>query len=150
MTDSLVQMPPSTMHCPNSSSTNRRDWRRDCRVSRRRIGCVELDPAIELTLFEASDRLGGSLWTERRDGFLVEQGADSFITNVPWGVDLCRRLGLGDELIGTNPRGRKAFVVRRGRLVSDPGRFHADGPEPDLARRDDADPQPARQAAVGL
>jgi oxygen-dependent protoporphyrinogen oxidase len=84
---------------------------------------IELDPAIELTLFEASDRLGGSLWTQRRDGFLVEQGADSFITNVPWGVDLCRRLGLGDELIGTNPRGRKAFVVRRGRLVPIPDGF---------------------------
>jgi protoporphyrinogen/coproporphyrinogen III oxidase len=84
---------------------------------------IELDPAIELTLFEASDRLGGSLWTQRRDGFLVEQGADSFITNVPWGVDLCRRLGLGDELIGTNLRGRKAFVVRRGRLVPIPDGF---------------------------
>jgi protoporphyrinogen/coproporphyrinogen III oxidase len=84
---------------------------------------IELDPAIELTLFEASDRLGGSLWTERRDEFLVEQGADSFITTVPWGVDLCRRVGLSDELIGTNPRGRKAFVVRRGRLIPIPDGF---------------------------
>jgi oxygen-dependent protoporphyrinogen oxidase len=84
---------------------------------------LEPDPTIELTLFEASDRLGGSLWTERRDGFLVERGADSFITNVPWGIDLCRRLGLADDLIGTNPRGRQAFVVRRGRLVPIPEGF---------------------------
>jgi oxygen-dependent protoporphyrinogen oxidase len=84
---------------------------------------LELEPTVELTLFEAGDRLGGSLWTERRDGFLVEQGADSFITNVPWGVDLCRRLGLADKLIGTNPRGRQAFVVRRGRLVPIPDGF---------------------------
>src|SRR5215471_7718993 len=84
---------------------------------------LELDATIELTLFEASDRLGGSLWTERRDGFLVERGADSFITSVPWGIDLCRRLGLADELIGTNPRGRQAFVVRRGQLVPIPEGF---------------------------
>ncbi len=84
---------------------------------------LEMDPNVELTIFEASDRLGGSLWTEQRDGFLVEQGADSFITNVPWGVDLCRRLRLADELIGTNPRGRQAFVVRRGRLMPIPDGF---------------------------
>ncbi len=86
-----------------------------------RIG--ELDPTAQVTLFEASDRLGGSLWTVERDGFLVEQGADSFITNVPWGVDLSRRVGLADELISTNEVGRRAFVVRRGRLVPVPDGF---------------------------
>jgi oxygen-dependent protoporphyrinogen oxidase len=54
---------------------------------------------------------------------LIEQGADSFITSVPWGIDLCRRLGLADQLIGTNPQGRQAFVVRRGRLCPIPEGF---------------------------
>ena len=84
---------------------------------------IELDSTASVTLFEGSSRLGGSLHTERRDGFLGEQGADSFITNVPWGVDLCRRLGLADELIGTNSQGRQAFVVRRGRLAPVPEGF---------------------------
>ncbi|HEV2969495.1 MAG TPA: protoporphyrinogen oxidase [Pirellulales bacterium] len=84
---------------------------------------LELDPSVRVTLFEASGRLGGSLHTVSRDGFLIEQGADSFITNVPWGVDLCRRIGLADELIGTNPEGRRAFVVRRGRLRPVPDGF---------------------------
>ncbi|HKD36310.1 MAG TPA: protoporphyrinogen oxidase, partial [Pirellulales bacterium] len=83
----------------------------------------ELDPSCDLTLFEASSRLGGSLWTERRDEFLIEHGADSFITNVPWGVDLCRRLGLADDLVGTSENGRQAFVVRRGRLCPIPDGF---------------------------
>jgi protoporphyrinogen/coproporphyrinogen III oxidase len=83
----------------------------------------ELDPSANVTLFEASSRLGGAMWTERRDGFLVEQGADSFITNVPWGIDLCRRIGLADELIGTNEQSRQAFVVRRGRLCPLPDGF---------------------------
>jgi protoporphyrinogen/coproporphyrinogen III oxidase len=83
----------------------------------------ELDPSANVTLFEASGRLGGAMWTEHRDSFLVEQGADSFITNVPWGVDLCRRIGLADELIGTNEQNRQAFVVRRGRLCPLPDGF---------------------------
>ena len=83
----------------------------------------ELDSASDVTLFEANGRLGGALWTERRDGFLVEQGADSFITNVPWGVGLCQRLGLANELVGTSQQGRRAFVVRRGRLCPLPDGF---------------------------
>ncbi len=83
----------------------------------------ELNPAARVMLLEAGDRIGGSLWTIERDGFLVEQGADSFITNVPWGVDLCRRVGLGEELLSTSAAGRKAFVVRRGRLVPIPEGF---------------------------
>ena len=38
------------------------------------------------------------LWTDRFDGFTLEGGPDSFITNKPWGIDLCRRLGLSDQL----------------------------------------------------
>ena len=53
----------------------------------------ELAPDMEVLLFEAAPRLGGVLETVRQDGFLIERGADNFITNVPWGIDLCRRVG---------------------------------------------------------
>src|SRR6202011_4277688 len=46
-----------------------------------------------------------------------------FITNKPGGVDLCRRLGLSDQLIGTDPQHRRSFVVRQGRLVPVPEGF---------------------------
>ena len=82
-----------------------------------------MDPRATVTLFEAGPRLGGSLYTERRDGFLIEHGADSFITNLPFAVDLCRRIGFSDELISTNAAGRRAFVVRRGRLRPVPEGF---------------------------
>ncbi len=84
---------------------------------------MELDPAASIALFEASQRLGGSLDTEHRDGFLIERGADSFITNMPFAVDLCRRIGIADQLISTNEAGRRAFVVRRGRLLPVPEGF---------------------------
>jgi oxygen-dependent protoporphyrinogen oxidase len=71
---------------------------------------------IELTLLEAADRLGGTIQTERRDGFLVECGPDSFLSEKPWALALCRRLGLEDRLVRTDDRFRRTFVVFRGRL----------------------------------
>jgi protoporphyrinogen/coproporphyrinogen III oxidase len=78
---------------------------------------------VELTLLEARERLGGVIATEDQDGFTLECGPDSFITNKPWGLDLCERLGLRDRLIETDPGRRRSFVVRKGRLVPVPEGF---------------------------
>ncbi len=78
-------------------------------------------PRVRLRLWEASERLGGALRTEWIDGYCVEAGADMFITNVPWAVELCRRLGV--ELVGTNPEHRGAYVVHRGKVVPIPEGF---------------------------
>ena len=78
---------------------------------------------IELLVLEAKDRLGGVISTDRFDGFAVEGGPDSFITNKPWGIDLCHRLGLGDQLVETDASHRRSFVVRNGRLVPVPEGF---------------------------
>lgn len=79
--------------------------------------------AVDLVVIDAKDRVGGAIWTDRADGFTLEGGADSFITNKPWGVDLCRRLGLADQLVGTEPKHRRSFVVRDGRLLPVPEGF---------------------------
>ncbi|AMV36244.1 protoporphyrinogen oxidase [Planctomyces sp. SH-PL62] len=76
----------------------------------------ELDPSLSVAVLEAGAKPGGVLGTDRRDGFLIDSSADSFITNVPWAIDLCRRLGLEDRLIQTAERNRRSFVVRAGRL----------------------------------
>lgn len=76
----------------------------------------EIAPELSVAVLEAGPRAGGVVGTTRRDGYLVEGSADSFITNVPWAIDLCRRLGLGDRLIATDPTHRRSFVVRKGRL----------------------------------
>lgn len=84
---------------------------------------LELLPTADVHVFEAGDRLGGVLQTVRRDGLLIERSADMFITKDPWALDLCRRLDFADQLIGTNPENRRAFIVRRGRLVQIPAGF---------------------------
>lgn len=83
----------------------------------------ELASTLDLTLFEASHHLGGVLKTTRQDGFLLEAGADNFITTVPWAIDLCKRIGFDDQLVPTNSGFRHAFVVRRGKLRHLPDGF---------------------------
>ena len=75
---------------------------------------------LEYTLYESSPRLGGVLRTEKIDGCVVEAGPDSFVTEKPWAADLCRALGIGDQLIGSNDTDRKTYILTRGRLVEMP------------------------------
>jgi oxygen-dependent protoporphyrinogen oxidase len=78
---------------------------------------------LELTLLETRDRLGGTIATEHADGFLVESGPDSFISEKPWALALCRRLGLEDRLVRTDDRFRRTFVWLGGRLHPLPDGF---------------------------
>jgi oxygen-dependent protoporphyrinogen oxidase len=75
---------------------------------------------IEWILFEKSSRLGGVIKTEYRDGFVLEAGPDSFLTIKPEGAQLCRDLGIGDQLIGSNDAERKTYILVKGRLVPMP------------------------------
>jgi len=77
----------------------------------------------QITLIEASGRLGGTLETQQRDGFLIERGPDSFISEKPEAVSLAKRLGLESRLIQTNEEHRRSFIVRNGRLRPVPEGF---------------------------
>ena len=74
-----------------------------------------LDPG-SVVLIEGESRLGGKIRTERTDGFVLEGGPDCFLATKPAGVELCRRLGIADRLVGTNPALRRSYVKRAGRL----------------------------------
>jgi oxygen-dependent protoporphyrinogen oxidase len=78
---------------------------------------------LEITLVEKEGRLGGSLLTEEVDGFLLEGGPDCFISEKPWALQLCRELGLEQEVIGTNQQLRRTFILLKGRLHEIPEGF---------------------------
>jgi oxygen-dependent protoporphyrinogen oxidase len=78
---------------------------------------------VEVLLLEASARAGGTVRTYRREGFLLEGGPDSFISEKPAALELAKRLGLADRIIQTNERHRRSFVVSRGRLRPTPEGF---------------------------
>jgi oxygen-dependent protoporphyrinogen oxidase len=54
---------------------------------------LELNPRLQVSLFEAGPRLGGVLETTNREGCLVEEGPDGFRADPPFGVELARRVG---------------------------------------------------------
>src|SRR5471032_3295755 len=67
---------------------------------------------IEVAIFERGTRVGGALETIRRDGFIMETGADSFLSEKPAAAKLAELLGIASELINPQERFRKTFVVR--------------------------------------
>lgn len=71
---------------------------------------------VDYKLIESDSQFGGKIVSARENGFVVEGGPDSFLTTKPAALELCRELGLGDQLIGTNDAGRKVFVWSRGQL----------------------------------
>jgi len=73
--------------------------------------------SLEYAVYESGPRFGGVLATEQVDGCLVEAGPDSFLTEKPWAADLCRRLGIEDQLIGSNDRHRKTYILVKGKLT---------------------------------
>lgn len=83
---------------------------------------------IEITLFESSSRLGGIVGTQRIGDYLIDTGADSFLTNKPGAVGLCKRLGIEHRLVATDPRYRGAHVLFEGRPVPVPDGFQLISP----------------------
>ncbi len=89
---------------------------------------LELNKSAHVTILEASDRFGGTIQSENRDGFLIERGPDSFISEKPHAISLAKRLGVESQLIQTNEEYRRSFIVRDGRLRAVPEGFQLMAP----------------------
>jgi oxygen-dependent protoporphyrinogen oxidase len=76
--------------------------------------------AIEYTLFEAGERLGGSLASENISGVMLERGPDSFLTEKPAAAELCCELGLLADLVPSNDAARKTWILVKNKLVALP------------------------------
>lgn len=76
--------------------------------------------SLEFVMFESSGRFGGVLKTDHAEGCLLEAGPDSFLTEKPWAADLCREVGIGDQLIGSNDAERKTYILSKGQLTPIP------------------------------
>jgi oxygen-dependent protoporphyrinogen oxidase len=81
--------------------------------------------AIKTTLLEQADYWGGKIVTERvpygEGHFVIEGGPDTFVVTKPWGVKLCKELGIADRLKGTNPETKKTYILKNGKLHELPG-----------------------------
>jgi oxygen-dependent protoporphyrinogen oxidase len=81
------------------------------------------EPPAQVSLFESSSRLGGTIDTVREGGFVVETGPDAWLTAKPWAAELARELGLENELIPSNDAMRKTWIYLDQRLLPIPDKM---------------------------
>ena len=78
-------------------------------------------PNAQVTLIESSGHWGGKITTDRvpfeGGQFIIEGGPDTFLATKPWGVALCKELGLAERLHGTNPNKKNTYVLNKDRLL---------------------------------
>jgi protoporphyrinogen/coproporphyrinogen III oxidase len=70
-----------------------------------------------VVVYEASDRIGGCVKSERRDGYLAELGPSSLAAPSGPIAGLLSDLGLEASRVTASSAARNRYVVRRGRLV---------------------------------
>ena len=71
-----------------------------------------LVPEAGIVVVESDTVAGGKLRTERFEGFVIEEGADSFLARKERGVGLVEELGLGEELIERRQEHHRTYVRR--------------------------------------
>lgn len=64
---------------------------------------------IQISLIEASPRLGGKIQTLYKDGYIIERGPDSFLERKASGPQLAKDVGLSDQLV--NNETGQAYVL---------------------------------------
>lgn len=73
-----------------------------------------------VTIVEANAQLGGNLRTIRHNGFIIDEGPDSWVAAKPHATRLAREVGLGDELIGTRADTRRVYIAWQRKLYPMP------------------------------
>ncbi len=73
----------------------------------------------EVIVLEASARAGGSAWSERIAGHLIERGPNTFRIPPAMGAFLHEH-GFASRLVAAQPASRERFLLRGGRLVPVP------------------------------
>jgi protoporphyrinogen/coproporphyrinogen III oxidase len=84
----------------------------------------QLCRGIDITVLDQRDRPGGTVWTERRDGFAVEIGPNGFLDSKPSTLALARDVGLGEQLLGASESsGKNRYLFLGGKLRRLPNSF---------------------------
>ncbi|MCL5962043.1 MAG: FAD-dependent oxidoreductase, partial [Chloroflexi bacterium] len=71
---------------------------------------------IDWVLLEKDNRVGGKIWTEKVDGFIVDGGPDCYLTEKPWMAQMAARLGISDHLFPSDDDKKKTYIYSNGKL----------------------------------
>lgn len=69
-----------------------------------------------ITIVEASNRLGGKIESLHKDGFVIEKGPDSFLARKTAMIELAKELEIDHELVSMNPNAKKTYIVKDKKL----------------------------------
>jgi len=72
---------------------------------------------MRVVVYEAGDRVGGAVRTDRREGYLAELGPNSLAAPSTQLWAFLLELGLEPSILPASPAARKRFVVRNGKLL---------------------------------
>ncbi len=75
---------------------------------------------IRVVVYEASDRAGGVIMTERREGYLAELGPNSLMAGGGPLADVLSQLGLDASRVEAQRDARKRYIVRKSKLIALP------------------------------
>lgn len=70
-----------------------------------------------VVVYEAADRIGGAIRSERREGYLAELGPNTLAPPAGGVATLLTALGLDASRVTASPDARHRYIVRRGRLL---------------------------------
>lgn len=69
-----------------------------------------------ITIVEASNRLGGKIESLHKEGFVIEKGPDSFLARKTAMIELAKELEIDHELVSMNPNAKKTYIVKNRKL----------------------------------
>lgn len=73
-----------------------------------------------VVVYEATDRVGGVIATERREGYLADLGPNTMVAPSPALHALLEQLGLGASLIPASPAAGTRYIVKKKKLLPVP------------------------------
>ncbi len=74
------------------------------------------DSSLKIKLYEADTRLGGTIGTDKIDGFSLDWGPNGFLDREPLTLELVEQLGITDSLERANDNVSNRFILRGGKL----------------------------------
>ncbi|REH92641.1 protoporphyrinogen oxidase [Staphylococcus felis] len=77
-------------------------------------------PEVDVTIYEATNRPGGKIKTEKRDGYVIELGPESYLGRKKIMTDVAREIGMNEDDIVTNQTGQ-SYIYAQNQLYPIPG-----------------------------
>ncbi len=74
------------------------------------------EKGFKVSVLEVNQEVGGTMKSRIMDGYLIEYGPNSALETTPLLKNICRKVGILDQMIYANESSKKRCILREGRL----------------------------------